>query len=1173
MKVEELILDGFKSYATRTVISGWDHQFNAITGLNGSGKSNILDAICFVLGIASMTTVRASNLQDLIYKRGQAGVTKASVTIVFNNSEISKSPIGFENCTTISVTRQVILGGSSKYLINGHKAQQQTVLNLFQSVQLNINNPNFLIMQGKITKVLNMKPAEILSLIEEAAGTRTFEERKDKAQKTMAKKEAKLTEIRTLLKEEIEPKLEKLRSDKRNFLEFQQIQTDLEKLSRITVAHDYIKLSKNFTNQSNFLNENESKIIDLNNEIQKLDQEIASLNEDLNQIKLKRERELDSEGKLKELEQREVALSNEIARLTTSKDITEDNKKDEIKKKERYEQQLKETQLNLDNNADNYNSFESKFKQSTEELNRLKEEFNTKEELLSSLSTGMSSSGNVSSGYTSQLNESKEKLNGSRNFIKTSKLKINHLENQIKNDSIKLQKAKQENESLLGGINQYKSEIETNEQRVRDQLGFDPDEMIQLREQELKLNKEFQKLNNELNYVKRDLGNNNIEFHYSRPSVNFDDNAVRGLVSQLFLLPDQSFEKALALQVCAGGRLYNVVVDDSDTATQLLERGQLRRRVTIIPLDKINAYAIDQQTINYAKQLAPNKVELAINLIDFEDELTKAMQYIFGSTFICNDPNTAKIITFDPKIRSRSITLEGDVYDPEGNLSGGSRRNDSSILIKIQQYNKIYQQVKHVNHELQTVQQEISYKQGLIDSTRELSNEIYLKKHELELLEKKLSHNPSSMILKQNEANEAEINDLNNQINTEETNCLNYEQSIKRIEQDIKEFSNDKGTKIKDLKQEVDKLKKVINKQQSKLDELTEQYQNLQIENDQQKSELKNIEESIINVNASIQELDGKEKSINIDIEKFNDQLIINKAELDEERANLLGLDEEINELNLVIKSKNDLSNEIKLQLQKLNHELEKSVGVTKVLKVKLDELIHENEWVTDIQVINNLIENNPNINLEESKEQLGILEEKFTSMRRKVNPNIMSMIDNVEKKETSLKQMVKTIEKDKNKIIGTIDKLNGYKRDTLNTTYQKVSIDFGQIFADLLPGSFAKLVPVNMMDVTKGLEVKVKLGEVWKESLVELSGGQRSLIALSLIMALLQFKPAPMYILDEVDAALDLSHTQNIGHLIKTRFKGSQFIVVSLKEGMFTNANRVFRTRFQDGTSVVSVM
>lgn len=99
---------------------------------------------------------------------------------------------------------------------------------------------------------------------------------------------------------------------------------------------------------------------------------------------------------------------------------------------------------------------------------------------------------------------------------------------------------------------------------------------------------------------------------------------------------------------------------------------------------------------------------------------------------------------------------------------------------------------------------------------------------------------------------------------------------------------------------------------------------------------------------------------------------------------------------------------------------------------------------------------------------------------------------------------------------------------------------------------------------------MKVRLGTVWKESLTELSGGQRSLIALSLIMSLLQFKPAPMYILDEIDAALDLSHTQHIGQLFRMRFKGSQFIVVSLKEGLFTNANVLFKTRFRDGTSVV---
>ena len=158
---------------------GFDPSFNAITGLNGSGKSNILDAICFVLGLTNLSSVRASNIQDLIYKRGQAGVTKASVTIVFDNADRERSPVSFENCATITVTRQIAMGGVSKYLINGHKATQQAVQNMFQSVQLNINNPNFLIRQGKIPKVLNMKPAEVLSMIEEAAGTRMFEERKE----------------------------------------------------------------------------------------------------------------------------------------------------------------------------------------------------------------------------------------------------------------------------------------------------------------------------------------------------------------------------------------------------------------------------------------------------------------------------------------------------------------------------------------------------------------------------------------------------------------------------------------------------------------------------------------------------------------------------------------------------------------------------------------------------------------------------------------------------------------------------------------------------------------------------------------------------------------------------------------------------------------------------------
>ncbi len=159
----------------------------------------------------------------------------------------------------------------------------------------------------------------------------------------------------------------------------------------------------------------------------------------------------------------------------------------------------------------------------------------------------------------------------------------------------------------------------------------------------------------------------------------------------------------------------------------------------------------------------------------------------------------------------------------------------------------------------------------------------------------------------------------------------------------------------------------------------------------------------------------------------------------------------------------------------------------------------------------------------------------------------------------------------DKSKIETVIEELDVKKAQALQTTWVKVNRDFGSIFSMLLPGTQAKLEPLEGCTVMEGLEVKVAFNGVWKESLTELSGGQRSLLALSLILALLLFKPAPMYILDEVDAALDLSHTQNIGMMLRTHFSTSQFIVVSLKEGMFNNANVIFRTKFVDGVSAVT--
>lgn len=1170
MKVEELIIDGFKSYAVRTVVSDWDPQFNAITGLNGSGKSNILDAICFVLGIASMATVRASNLQDLIYKRGQAGVTKASVTIVFDNLEKDKLPIGFENSPKISVTRQIILGGTSKYLVNGHKAQQQTVLNLFQSVQLNINNPNFLIMQGKITKVLNMKPAEILALIEEAAGTRTFEDKKEKALKTMAKKEAKLLEIRNLLREEIEPKLDRLRSERRLFLEFQKVQTDLETLSRIIVSHNYKDYSGKFDRYSNVRSEHESIMSQLTALVERLADELRNLSADLEQIKKQKESELSKGGRIESLEAEESTLSDSLTRISTLHDLTTQNLTEEQKKVEQLRGQLLALSDQIANHEDVFNAHQNVHNTHKANHESLKEEYSKKEELLSTLSTGVSAKGSSDGGYMSQLKQLKDELGKSQNHISQSAMKVRHLQEKVKADTARVHQAKQDSQALVADIRDYEAEIASKEAHFREQ-GFDIKAFNELRDQESLIRKQLDDYHRQLNFLKREVGN--IEFTYAKPYPDFDSRSVKGVAMQLFSLNDSEAEKAMALQVCAGGRLYNVVVDNTNTTTALLEKGHLRRRVTIIPLDKIHARSLPHNVVDYAKNKCPDKVDLALDLINFEEELIKAMQYIFGTTFICRDANTAKEITFDPKIRARSITLEGDIYDPEGNLSGGSRRNNSSILLKMKEYNALSKKIEQLESRHMEVRKELERLNELSVSTKSLQNELNLSKHELSLLQRKLENSPASIILRETEMNALEIEKLEISISQEQQKSAEIEKQIAAVTKDMKEFSQDKGAKLRQLEEELRNLKIRILKEAARVVESNDKFESLQIDMDQQKVEASALLENIEVAEQSISEAQLTLTSTRAEMESTEKNLQKIRAELEDEKSKLLGFNEEIEELSKLSTSKSEEMNQAKLEIQKLNHDLEKANGITKTLRVKLDELLKEHEWLGDENVVNDIIQQYPDINIEEFESQETVLREKFQNMKRKVNPNIMSMIDNVEKKESALITMVKTIEKDKSKIENTIDKLNNYKRQTLDTTYKKVSEDFGNIFADLLPGSFAKLVPVNQHDVTNGLEVKVKLGPVWKESLVELSGGQRSLIALSLIMALLQFKPAPMYILDEVDAALDLSHTQNIGHLIKTRFKGSQFIVVSLKEGMFTNANRVFRTRFQDGTSMVSSM
>lgn len=670
-------------------------------------------------------------------------MTKASVTIVFDNRDKKKSPIGFEEYGQISVTRQIVLGGTSKYLINGHRAQQQTVQNLFQSVQLNINNPNFLIMQGRITKVLNMKPVEILAMIEEAAGTRMFEDRRDKAFKTMAKKEMKVQEITELLKDEIEPKLEKLRTEKRAFLDFQQTQSDLERLTRLVVAHDYLKNKEKLKQSASDLDSKKRKAVDLEDSAKRLKSEIAHLEDDVKKVKAAREKELRKGGKFQALEEEVKAHSEELVRLETVFDLKNASMTEEIERRKGVQKSVNELEAQVQQKSKIYEKLQAQYDTAKADMDKQTAEVEQKEELLQTLQTGVASREGQENGYQGQLQDARNRVSAAATEQEQAKLKISHMEKRIKEDEPRAKKAKEQNSSLLKDLEGLRAQAKKLESELG-KLGFDPGKEDTMYQQESSLQKQIRNIREKADTMKRKVAN--IDFSYSDPSPDFDRSKVKGLVAQLFALDKEKSQAGTALEICAGGRLYNVVVDSAETGTQLLQSGKLRKRVTIIPLNKISAFRASAEKIGAAQKLAPGKVDLALSLIGYDDEVSAAMEYVFGSTLICEDAETAKRVTFDPAVRMKSVTLEGDVYDPSGSLSGGSSPNSSGVLVTLQKLNEISKEMTLRETELNELQASMAKEKKKLDAGRKTKQELDLKSHEIKLTEEQIGGNSSSSV-------------------------------------------------------------------------------------------------------------------------------------------------------------------------------------------------------------------------------------------------------------------------------------------------------------------------------------------------------------------------------------------------------------------------------------------
>uniref|UniRef100_A0A7N0ZUI2 SMC hinge domain-containing protein n=1 Tax=Kalanchoe fedtschenkoi TaxID=63787 RepID=A0A7N0ZUI2_KALFE len=1036
MYIKEICLDGFKSYATRTVVPGFDPYFNAITGLNGSGKSNILDSICFVLGITNLQQVRASNLQELVYKQGQAGITKATVSIVFDNSDKNRSPIGFEDSPEITVTRQIVVGGRNKYLINGHLAQPTRVQNLFHSVQLNVNNPHFLIMQGRITKVLNMKPPEILSMLEEAAGTRMYESKKEAALKTLDKKQSKVDDIDKLLDHEILPALEKLRKERMQYMQWSNGNAELDRLRRFCIAYEFVQAERIQGAAVAEVEQMKAKITDIDDVSEAMRSKIQDLDTTL--AKLTAEKEADMGGEVKVLSDKVDSLSHDLIKATS---VIKNQEETLLAEKKNAEKILK----NINELEQSVNERDAAVKRAEDGSAHLKVRY---EELSKNLAdfeanyqgllTGKGS-GNDDKCLEDQLGDARIAVGNSETEVKQLKTKIRHCEKELKEKTRLLLSKREEAVAVKEELSILKNDVDS-VRRALESVPYKEGQIEALQQDRATELESVQKVEDEIRILSGRLAN--VELTYRDPTKGFDRSKVKGVIAKLIKVKDSN--TMTALEVAAGGKLFNVVVDTETTGKQLLQNGDLRRRVTIIPLNKIQPNVVPpraQQTT--ARLVGKENAELALSLVGYHEELKSAMEYVFGSTFVCKTLDAAKEVAFNREIRTPSVTLEGDIFQPSGLLTGGSRKGGGDLLRQIHALSDAEAKLSVHQKRLSEIEAKISELMPFKKSFTDLKAQLELKSYDLSLFQSRAEQNEHHKLGELVKKLEQELEEAQSGLSEKQSIHEQCIKTVAMLEKSVKDLDSNREDRLKHFEKKIQEVKSIMQSVSKDLKGHESEHEKLVLEKEAVVQEMVSLEKQLEVLRSQIDSLISE-------VEEWKTKVGSIKRNYDEalKEKNLVcaKMKECDSQISGIVKEQHKLQHKIteaKLERKKLENEVKQMETEQKECSVKVEKLLEKHAWI--ISEKQQFGKSGTDYDFEsrnplKAREELEKLQAEQSGLEKRVNKKVMAMFEKAEDEYNQLISKKNIIENDKSKIKKVIEELDEKKKETLKVTWVKVN-------------------------------------------------------------------------------------------------------------------------------------
>lgn len=1166
MRVKSIVIDGFKSYAHRKELADLSPHFNAITGLNGSGKSNIFDAICFVMGITNLKRVRAEDPRELIFRAGTTGVHAARVTIEFINDDPASAPPGYscEEYPTITIGRQIKLGGRQQFFFNNTVSLQSKVKRFFESISLNVDNPHFMILQGTVHKLIGMRSQDILSLIEEAVGTKAFDHRRRTAEALIRNKERKMEEIDTNIEVQIRPLLETMRADQEEYNRFMERREKMEEKQRFRVALDY------HTHRTQ-LSEVESTTAARRQEVQNAKTQLQAL---------PRQEE--------ELTRRQMQLQNSLAAPSDAA-VSLREEEDELKKVHgRHAGQLDncsaalkqlETQLkHLRKEQEKQNSGQAAFAARRSHHDALLEQIKEGRATCANLKKSLKLLQSGVQAGTSGVSLAEERQQVDLQLIEQQS-RVRRLTERLAELTKQQRRAEAQQSEQRSRVEHLQREVDKAVAAMESaRRAYAPLAPKQERKEELEgeisaLKREYQA---EYDNFQRQMTSNTRSFDldYNRHACPAGtEEKVLGRVGELIMPKDNAH--SLGLMVGAQSQLLRVVVEDDRVAEAIIHSG-LRQRTAFFALNKLQKprFLIDDAKLAAAQRVAEQQggwVRRARDLVQVATPKLDALaDVVFGGFVVCSSLRLAQELAYTAAIKVKAVTLDGEIAEPNGLMTGGSTRHMRDTFAELRAYAAQKAPLKELQMRTRKLEDEYAelretLRRHLHDITAfkaaeevaELAKQRYTVAatgaqsaaseagDQLAAATEALSEAQEAVagLLERQKAlaTQAQATDLTKARKEMEKQLADAEATVQRLvaeeERDAADFERleaDTEQQATDLSRKTLEAQEELAQQQSQKLRLAAQFEE--------------VRQQLVDVQTRCKQNEEQRQRIEREIEETQEEL----NRLAERRATLD---------NLVKNSEVELREQAKSldDLRKRVHDAE-----------------HRHAWLLEEQ--DKLNQPGGPYHFDDVARTAAILQDlreieaRAAIMSSKLSQKSAILYEERRREYEELAKQRTALGEDKEAIQRCIQEIEAKKWGALDRMVNVVSSIFGKLFATCLPGAAAQLREErDDAGHLTGLGVRVSFNGKPKESLSELSGGQRSLLALCLVLAILRVRPAPLYILDEVDAALDPSHTQNIGRMLQLYFPHSQFLLVSLKDGMFSNANVLYHIRNTQGYSEVS--